>query len=82
VAGQAFGLPDLWFVFQQTKFVYTTFDGKRGFRRLEYPIKGSCRAYLGCRGLEDAASLSFAMERWGPNELDIPLPPFSKLFGE
>ncbi|CAM9479792.1 unnamed protein product, partial [Hapterophycus canaliculatus] len=88
VAGQAFSVPEVWFSFQQTKFVFTDADaegkgkGKRCFVRLEYPSEGSFRAYLACRGLRDEEALSAATERWGPNVLDIPMPPFMKLFAE
>ena len=82
VAGQQFSIPDVWFVFQQTKFVFTDTGGKQGFVRLEFPSEGSFQAYLGCRGLRDETALTLAEERWGPNVLDIPMPPFMKLFAE
>ncbi len=72
----------MWFLFQQTKFVYSDAGGKPGFVRLEYPSEGSFQAYLACRGLRDEADLAAAKERWGPNVLDIPMPPFMKLFAE
>lgn len=82
VAGQTFSLPELWFVFHQTKFVFADAGGKQGFVRLEVPSEGSFQAYLGCRGLKDEAALAVAQERWGPNVLDIPMPPFMELFAE
>ncbi|CAM9985872.1 unnamed protein product, partial [Ectocarpus fasciculatus] len=82
VAGQGFALPELWFVFQQNKFVFTDAGGKQGFVRLEYPSEGSFEAYLGCRGWRDEAALAAAAERWGPNVLDIPMPAFMTLFAE
>lgn len=82
VAGQIFPLPEVWFVFQQTKFVFTNAGGKNGFVRLEFPSEGSFQAYLECRGLRDEAALAVAAERWGANVLDIPMPPFMKLFAE
>ena len=82
VAGQTFSLPEVWFVFQQTKFVFTNAGDKQGFVRLEFPSEGSFQAYLGCRGLRDEKALAVAEERWGANVLDIPMPPFMKLFAE
>lgn len=82
IAGQAFSLPELWFVFQQTKFVFGNDDGKESFARLEFPSEGSFQAYLGCRGLRDEAAVEVAMERWGRNVLDIPMPAFLELFAE
>lgn len=77
-----FALPELWFVFQQTKFVLSNGGGKEGFVRLEFPSEGSFRAYLGCRGLRDEAEVAVATERWGRNVLDIPMPAFMTLFAE
>lgn len=82
VAGQRFSLPEVWFVFHQTKYVFADAGGKQGFVRLEYPSEGSFQAYLGCRGLKGQAALAVAAERWGPNVLDIPMPSFMKLFAE
>lgn len=84
IAGKSYTLPDLWFVFQQTKFVHSKAagKGKEGFMRLEYPSEGSFQAFLGCRGLKDERALGVAMERWGTNVLDIPMPSFGKLFAE
>lgn len=82
IAGQGFALPELWFVFQQTKFVFTDAGGKQGFVRMEYPSEGSFEAYLGCRGWGDEAALAAAAERWGSNVLDIPMPAFMTLFAE
>lgn len=82
VAGQRFSLPEVWFVFQQTKFVFTDAGGKQGFVRLEYPSEGSFEAYLGCRGLRDETALEVAAERWGANVLGIPMPAFMTLFAE
>ncbi|CAB1113837.1 unnamed protein product [Ectocarpus sp. CCAP 1310/34] len=82
IAGQGFALPELWFVFQQTKFVFTDAGGKQGFVRMEYPSEGSLEAYLGCRGWGNKAAQAAAAERWGPNVLDIPMPAFMTLFAE
>lgn len=82
VAGQTFPLPRVWFVFQQTKFILADTGGKERFVRLEFPSEGSFRSYLGCRGLEDETAVAVAAERWGANVLDIPMPPFMKLFAE
>lgn len=77
-----FALPEIWFVFQQTKFVFSDAKGKQEFRRLEFPSEGSFQAYLACRGLKDEAAMTVAAERWGPNVLDIPMPAFMELFAE
>ncbi|CAM9782569.1 unnamed protein product, partial [Choristocarpus tenellus] len=86
-AGQRFALPEVWFIFQQTKFVHGDMEamgggGEKGFRRLDYPVQGSFRAYLASEGTKNIGALARARERWGENILDIPMPAFSELFVE
>ncbi|CAM9553765.1 unnamed protein product [Phaeothamnion confervicola] len=81
VAGLAFAVPDAWFTFQKTTFVYDA-DKRKAFRRLDYPTACAFDAYLSAPGYATAAALAAAEARWGPNFLEIPSRGFLDLLHE
>lgn len=71
---------DVTFEFRKQLFVYNA--ETNAFEKLKYPVKETFEYYSRSSGFGSEARVLGAMERWGLNKFEVPLPPFDKLLKE
>jgi manganese-transporting P-type ATPase len=72
--------------------LHTEFDFRRilfelnkdtnAFQQVSFPDKGIVRDYLQSRGLSSEAEALAALEKWGPNVVEVPAPTFMEMLKE
>ncbi|KAK2079975.1 hypothetical protein QBZ16_002370 [Prototheca wickerhamii] len=68
------------FSFRKIRFVL---NPERGvFVKLKYPSKRTVGEYVASGGLASDAAVIAALERWGSNKFEVPVPRFGSLLGE
>ena len=68
------------FSFRKIRFVL---NPERGvFVKLKYPSKRTVGEYVASGGLASDAAVTAALERWGSNKFEVPVPRFGSLLGE
>ncbi|KAJ2163078.1 putative cation-transporting ATPase 1 [Coemansia sp. RSA 552] len=74
------GRPVVSFKFQGQKYVY----GAGAFRAVTYPVDEglAAQAVVDARGLAGATEAQAALERYGANRIEVPVPTFGDLFKE
>jgi hypothetical protein len=78
VSGKSFSAPEIHFDFQKITYHYDA--GKNTFVRLSYPTKGNLGHILESSGYRSQNELTTALNTWGINEFDIPVPSFIDLY--
>lgn len=71
------GTPRYAFSFRKLRFVHSTESG--AFTKLKYPSHETVGAYLASSGLGSEAAVAAALERWGDNRFEVPVPSFVAL---
>lgn len=71
---------EVGFVFRKQRFCYNEDD--QLFRSLQFPDHEPLDSYRQASGLGTPTKVATALARWGPNQFDVPLPPFSDLLME
>ena len=68
------------FTFRKLRFLW---DGEQNmFKKLKYPTKKTFTEYRKCSGLTTQHQIDSALERWGPNKFEVPIPAFRELMKE
>lgn len=49
------------------------------FHRVRFPTRNPIASYLGSRGMPTDAAAFAALDKWGPNTVDVPMPKFLDL---
>lgn len=70
----------LSFDFRRITFLYN--PSLDAFERLAYPVHQPLDWYLAASGFTTDAKAAAALDRFGPNRFDVPLPPFLGLLRE
>lgn len=68
------------FSFRKLRFEWNTSDNV--FRLLPYPSKMTFAEYRKSSGYSSEAQVNNALERWGPNKFEVPMPNFWELLSE
>ncbi|KAL6770987.1 hypothetical protein ACKKBF_B33495 [Auxenochlorella protothecoides x Auxenochlorella symbiontica] len=76
----AAGVPRYAFSFRKLRFVHSADTG--AFTKLKYPSHDTVGAYLAATGLGSEAATSAALERWGDNRFEVPVPSFAALLAD
>lgn len=72
--------PIISFDFRKLHFIL---DGEANtFRKLKYPTKETFAAYRASGGYGTEGKLVAALEKWGPNKFEVPVPRFTELLWE
>ncbi|GAB4817890.1 hypothetical protein N2152v2_004936 [Parachlorella kessleri] len=77
---QVEGGVQLGFEFRKLRFLYSSEEGT--FQKLKYYTKESFATYRGSSGYGSEAKVGAALERWGPNRFEVPVPAFLELLRE
>ncbi|CAH3839816.1 endoplasmic reticulum transmembrane helix translocase [Pieris brassicae] len=72
--------PDVWFVFQKSKYVYDW--DKKKFQSVVFPVNKQYEEYLDSKGYSDDESIELAEKEFGKNEMIMVVPEFMELFKE
>ncbi|KAI9002348.1 hypothetical protein BC832DRAFT_561305 [Gaertneriomyces semiglobifer] len=72
----------LFFFFQQKKYIYN--DQTKHFEKLDYPTHHhkTVADYKAQTGFNTAGQVASAVDKYGANKFDIPIPKFTELFKE
>jgi len=70
----------LSFSFRKLMFIWNTLEEK--FEKLSYPTRLTFAEYRKSRGHRSQAEIHAAMQRWGPNRFEVPIPKFLELLKE
>lgn len=73
-------VPHTEFDFRRIRFELDT--ATNTFSPLRFPDSGTVRDYLTCRGLGSEAEAVAALEKWGANTAEVPVPRFMDLLKE
>lgn len=71
---------ELGFEFRKLRFIYHAETG--AFARLKYPVHEPLESYLKATGYGSSERVAAAMEIWGDNRFEVPVPPFGALLKE
>lgn len=72
--------PIISFDFRKLHFILDPKDGM--FHKLKYPTKETFATYRATGGYGAEGKLVAALERWGPNKFEVPVPRFTELLWE
>lgn len=73
-------VPHTEFDFRRVRFELDT--DTNTFQQVSFPDKGIIRDYLRSRGLKNEAEALAALEKWGPNTVEVPAPTFMEMLKE
>lgn len=73
--------PDLWFVYQKTRYVYDR-EEKKQFVSAQFPVNLSVNEYMDWKGYQEEEELKQAEKKYGKNIMEMDIPQFMKLFKE
>jgi hypothetical protein len=78
VAGVFFPPVTTYFEFQNVKYEFN--DEKNTFMQVEYPTASTLGSFCSHTGHITRASVETALDKWGYNEFEIPMPEFVDLY--
>ncbi|XP_022101040.1 manganese-transporting ATPase 13A1-like [Acanthaster planci] len=73
--------PQLWFIFQKTKYIYDAEEKKR-FQSVQFPTNLPLRDYQNWKGYTEDTEVAEAKDKYGDNDLNMEPPMFKDLFKE
>lgn len=68
------------FSFRKLKFVWD--DDESKFKKLKYPTKKTFAEYRKSSGYGKEGDITAALDKWGPNKFEVPIPAFWELLKE
>jgi cation-transporting ATPase 13A1 len=77
ILNQTFSVPQYEFEFQKLHYYFD--QSANMFFRRKFPTRASVGAFLSCTG-HSSSSSAVALDLWGANEFDIPIPSFMELY--
>lgn len=79
-AAQSADVIEVSFEFRKHRFVYH--EQGNAFEKLRYPVREPFSYYLKASGYGSADKVATAVQQWGLNKFEVPVPPFSELLKE
>ncbi|XP_062617317.1 endoplasmic reticulum transmembrane helix translocase-like [Saccostrea cucullata] len=73
--------PDLWFVFQKTRYMYDR-EEKKQFVSAQFPVDLPVSHYMDWKGYQEEEELKQSEKKFGKNIMEMDIPQFMELFKE